>query len=73
MYRDICPAVVPQGVKSPTHQEPGKTRLGLRIAGELAGGFPDGAWLVELAALTDPELVPQQVAAALRRPDRRSR
>jgi len=47
----------------------GKTRLGLRTAGELAGGFPDGAWLAELAALTDPELVPQQVAAALHRPD----
>jgi len=47
----------------------GKTRLGLRIAGELGGGFPDGAWLVELAALTDPELVPPQVAAALHRPD----
>jgi predicted ATPase/class 3 adenylate cyclase len=47
----------------------GKTRLALRVAGELAGSFADGAWLVELAALTDPELVPQQVAAALRRPD----
>jgi predicted ATPase/class 3 adenylate cyclase len=47
----------------------GKTRLGLRIAAELAGSFADGAWLVELAALTDPELVPQQVAAALHRPD----
>src|SRR5215467_9862378 len=47
----------------------GKTRLALRIAGELAGGFADGAWLVELAALTDPDLVRQQVAAALRRPD----
>jgi len=47
----------------------GKTRLGLRIAGELAGDFPGGAWLVELAALTDPELVPRQAAAALHRPD----
>ena len=46
----------------------GKTRLALRIADELAGSFADGAWLVELAALTDPGLVPQQVAAALRRP-----
>ncbi|HEY6276547.1 MAG TPA: adenylate/guanylate cyclase domain-containing protein [Streptosporangiaceae bacterium] len=47
----------------------GKTRLALRIAGELAGRFADGAWLVELGALTDPELVPQQVAVVLRRPD----
>ncbi|WP_411081097.1 AfsR/SARP family transcriptional regulator [Streptomyces sp. cmx-18-6] len=29
----------------------GKTRLALETAARLAGGFPDGAWLVELAAL----------------------
>jgi predicted ATPase/DNA-binding CsgD family transcriptional regulator len=41
----------------------GKTRLALQAANELQGNFPQGAWLVELAALTDPELLPQTVAA----------
>jgi predicted ATPase len=31
----------------------GKTRLALRVATELAAQFPDGVWLVELAALTE--------------------
>ena len=35
----------------------GKTRLALAAAGELVGGFEDGAWLVELASLADPSLV----------------
>ncbi|HEY3415599.1 MAG TPA: TIR domain-containing protein, partial [Armatimonadota bacterium] len=43
----------------------GKTRLALQVAGELEG-FRDGVWLVELAALTDPALVAQTVAQALR-------
>jgi predicted ATPase/DNA-binding CsgD family transcriptional regulator len=43
----------------------GKTRLGLAAAGELAEGFENGAWLVELAPLSDPSLVPQAVATAL--------
>jgi predicted ATPase len=43
----------------------GKTRLALEVARELAGLYPDGAWLAELAPLPDPELVPQAVAAAL--------
>ncbi|WP_328593756.1 ATP-binding protein [Actinomadura macrotermitis] len=44
----------------------GKTRLALRLAAELTE--PDGAWLVELAALHDPALLPHAVAAALRLP-----
>jgi predicted ATPase/class 3 adenylate cyclase len=44
----------------------GKTRLALRIAGELLEGWPDGVWFVGLAALDDPALVPQAVATALR-------
>ena len=49
----------------------GKTRLALRLASELQGCYPQGAWLVELAALSDPELVPQTAAAALGlRPER---
>jgi predicted ATPase/DNA-binding CsgD family transcriptional regulator/Tfp pilus assembly protein PilF len=43
----------------------GKTRLALRLAGELAGDFPDGTWLAELADLRDPDLVPRRVAATL--------
>jgi non-specific serine/threonine protein kinase len=43
----------------------GKTRLALRAAAELLGEYPDGVWLVELAALADPALVPQAVASAV--------
>ncbi len=43
----------------------GKTRLAIEVAGWLIDAFPDGAWLVELAALSDPRLVPQTVAQAL--------
>jgi len=47
----------------------GKTRLALRAATLAAGGFGDGARLVELASLTDPALVPLSVAEALGVPD----
>jgi hypothetical protein len=43
----------------------GKTRLALKVADDLASRFEDGVWLVELASLTDPALVPQTVAFAL--------
>lgn len=43
----------------------GKTRLALEIARDLAGAYPDGVWLVELATLSEPELVPQAVATVL--------
>jgi non-specific serine/threonine protein kinase len=43
----------------------GKTRLALQVAGELVGTYPDGVWLVELATLENPALLPQTVAAAL--------
>ena len=43
----------------------GKTRLGIRIAAELARGFRDGAWLVELADVRDPALVANAALAAL--------
>jgi predicted ATPase/DNA-binding CsgD family transcriptional regulator len=43
----------------------GKTRLALRLAGEVVAGFPDGAWLVELADAEDPSLVTRRAAAAL--------
>src|SRR5262249_29813233 len=43
----------------------GKTRLAIRIGTDLAGGFRDGGWLVELAEVLDPALVPNVVMAAL--------
>src|SRR5262249_57092356 len=43
----------------------GKTRLALQVAGDLVDTYPDGVWLVELAVLADPTLVPAMVAAAL--------
>ena len=43
----------------------GKTRLALRVSEELFEAFPQGIWLVELAALADPALVPDAVASAL--------
>jgi predicted ATPase/DNA-binding SARP family transcriptional activator len=43
----------------------GKTRLSLQIAEQLLDDFPDGVWLVELAPLSDPELVVQTAARRL--------
>jgi len=43
----------------------GKTRLALQVASELTDHFPDGVWLVELAALDDPHAIPSAVAAVL--------
>src|SRR5829696_1638844 len=43
----------------------GKTRLALAAAAELVEGYEDGVWVVELAPLADPALVPQVVASTL--------
>jgi predicted ATPase/DNA-binding CsgD family transcriptional regulator len=43
----------------------GKTRLALQVATNLLLEFEHGVWWVELAALTDPVLVPQQVISSL--------
>jgi non-specific serine/threonine protein kinase len=43
----------------------GKTRLAVEVAESLLGRVPDGVWLIELAPLDDPGLVPKAVAAAL--------
>ncbi len=43
----------------------GKTSLGLRVARRALGEFVDGGWLVELASLADPTLVPATVAGVL--------
>lgn len=47
----------------------GKTRLALRVAHDLVESYADGVWLVELAPLSDPKLVPQAVAAVLDVPE----
>jgi non-specific serine/threonine protein kinase len=43
----------------------GKTRLALRVAAQAREVFPDGVWLVELATLTDGNLLPQTLADVL--------
>jgi predicted ATPase len=43
----------------------GKTRLALEAAASLQDQYPDGAWLVELATVTEPEAVAPAAAAAL--------
>lgn len=43
----------------------GKTRLALHAAAELARGFAQGAWLVELADVNDPALVGNAALAGL--------
>src|SRR5438270_1216832 len=43
----------------------GKTRLGLDAARRLLPKFADGVWVIELAPLSDPDLVPVTVATEL--------
>jgi predicted ATPase/DNA-binding winged helix-turn-helix (wHTH) protein len=43
----------------------GKTRLALQVASTMLDQQPDGVWFVDLAPLSDPQLVVQAVAKAL--------
>jgi non-specific serine/threonine protein kinase len=43
----------------------GKTRLARELARDQASMFADGAWLVQLAELTDPSLLPDAIAASV--------
>jgi predicted ATPase/DNA-binding CsgD family transcriptional regulator/Tfp pilus assembly protein PilF len=43
----------------------GKTRLGIRVARDLAGDFPDGVCFVSLAPVRDPDLVVATIAETL--------
>jgi predicted ATPase/DNA-binding SARP family transcriptional activator len=43
----------------------GKTRLALEVGGASLATHPDGVWLVDLAPLFDPELVPRTVTTVL--------
>ncbi|MGQ0435003.1 MAG: ATP-binding protein [Microthrixaceae bacterium] len=51
----------------------GKTRLALQVAAESVSTFPDGAWLVDLAPVGDPDLVASTAAAALGIPEQAGR
>ncbi len=42
----------------------GKTRLAIEVAAD-GQEFPDGVWVIELAAITDPATVPDAVAGVL--------
>ena len=43
----------------------GKTRLALQIAQELTRAFPDGVWVVDLAALSEPALLGEVIESTL--------
>jgi predicted ATPase/class 3 adenylate cyclase len=43
----------------------GKTRLALQFAAEAMDDYPDGVWFVDLAPITDPQLVAKAIAQAL--------
>lgn len=43
----------------------GKTRFALQVAAEILPRFDDGAWLVELAPIGDPDAVPHAVGRVL--------
>jgi predicted ATPase/class 3 adenylate cyclase len=51
----------------------GKTRLAIEVAAHVAGDFGDGVWYVDLAPITDPDLVPVAVVRALGLPDQPGR
>ncbi|MGH2418726.1 MAG: ATP-binding protein [Candidatus Limnocylindria bacterium] len=51
----------------------GKTRLSLEVAGRSLAAHADGVYFVELASITDPDLVPSTVAQALGLPERGGR
>jgi predicted ATPase/DNA-binding winged helix-turn-helix (wHTH) protein len=43
----------------------GKTRLALQVAAEVLDAYRDGVWLIELASIADPVLVPTAAAQVL--------
>ena len=51
----------------------GKTRLAIQVAAGMAAEFGDGVWYVDLAPITDPELVVVTAARAMGLPDQPGR
>jgi predicted ATPase len=47
----------------------GKTSVALRATSQASDRYPDGAWIVQLSGLSDPELLPNTVASALGLPE----
>ncbi len=47
----------------------GKTRLAIQVATTVATEFADGVWYVDLASITNPDVVPVTAARALGLPD----
>jgi predicted ATPase/class 3 adenylate cyclase len=43
----------------------GKTRLSLKVGEAVLGEYADGVWLVELASVSDPLLIPRTIAIAI--------
>jgi predicted ATPase/DNA-binding SARP family transcriptional activator len=43
----------------------GKTRLSMKVGAQIVGNYLDGVWLVELAPILDPSLVPHTTALAI--------
>ncbi|HKG55334.1 MAG TPA: adenylate/guanylate cyclase domain-containing protein, partial [Anaerolineales bacterium] len=43
----------------------GKTRLSLQVTADLLDQFPQGVWFVELAPLTDPELISRTILSTI--------
>ena len=51
----------------------GKTRLALQVAADTLAGYPDGAWFVDFAPLTEPDTVASTVARSLGLADEQAR
>src|ERR1700742_26403 len=51
----------------------GKTRMAIQVAGQFSDEFSDGVWYVDLAPITDPDLVPITTARALGLPEQPGR
>lgn len=47
----------------------GKSQLAREVVSDLIWQYPDGVWLIDLAGLTDPALVPHTVASVLAVPE----
>ncbi len=43
----------------------GKTRVALQVAAGATGHYRDGVWLIQLGTLSDPDLIPKQMAVAM--------
>lgn len=43
----------------------GKTRLSLQVAADLLDQFHHGVWFIELAPITDPDLIPQTILSTI--------